>query len=155
MFLRATLTIAVICLFITTAVQSPRAQMPLGEPGRSATYRIADEAVQATSTVETLRVAVGESDTWNGTEGQWLQLDATKKSGARFSVWLLCGAPPASAKPTDAQVLRYLLQEGDARAVEYRHGVTQRPPPDLPSMPAWQRRVALSFSIPRRRNGDY
>lgn len=135
MILRARLTIALSCLILTTAVQSARSEMPLGDPGRSATYRITDQNVEAGSTVENLRVTVGDSETWNGTEGQWLQLDATKKNGARFSVWLLCEAPPASTSSAEATVLRYLLQEGDARPAEYRHGVTQRAV--LPGSGAW------------------
>lgn len=146
MFMRARLTIALGCLIFATTALPARAATPFGEAGRSATYRITETIVVAVSTVESLRVTVGESDTWNGVKGQWLQLDATKQNGAHFSVWLLCGASPTSAKPADAQVLRYLLQEGNARAVEYRHGVTQRAV--LPGSGAWR------FLVPKSASGD-
>jgi hypothetical protein len=122
MFLRTTLTIAAICLFVATVPPSARAQMPLGEPGLSAAYHIGDHRKDATSVVEHFVVTLGLSDAWKGAEGQWLQLEATKKNGDRFSVWALCQGPPTNSQYT---VFRYLLQEGTSVPVEYRHAVTE------------------------------
>lgn len=106
--------------FQAGAAESP----PLGEPGQSARYRIATP-VDAASVVEAVDVSLGAADAWNGRKGQWLRLDAVKFNGESFSVaMLLSEFPPESLAQGHATVLRYIVKEGDARPVEYRHGVT-------------------------------
>lgn len=113
------------------------AATPLGTPGQAALYTLDGGAAPATSLVSELRVSVGAEDTWNGTAGQWLCLEATKRSGETFSVWMLCSAPPAAElNVARATVLRYVLRQGMGVAAEYRHAVTGAAV--LPGSGAWR-----------------
>lgn len=126
MIRRVTLQVLAYGLTLASAAPLAGATPSLGEPGLSATYRIAGQHPDRASAVESLRVALGPSDTWNGREGQWLHLEAAKQNGESFAVWMLCdGLPPARLEEAGAHVLRYLLQQGSTGPVEYRHALTR------------------------------
>jgi hypothetical protein len=72
-----------------------------------------------------------------GGTNQWLQLVAKKISGDQFRFWILSAGYPS---PTFAEakrgILRYVLQEGAARALEFRDAFTHQAV--LPSLGAWR-----------------
>lgn len=127
---------AILSLTLAFAALATPAEAPFGQSGIHATYQFATPLKEATSTVETLRIVLGDEDTWNNVAGQWLCWESTKKSGSRLRVWMLCDSPDA-IQPTSAtsRILRYVLQEGDSQPVEYRNALTKGAV--LPGSGAW------------------
>ena len=108
----------------------------MGAPGLTASYRIAEPTPATSSVVETLSATLGSVERWSGAQGQWLQLKAVKRSSASFEAWLLCADYPSEAlDDARAMVLRYILRQGAAEPVEFRHGVTDLAV--LPTSGAW------------------
>ncbi|MCL4218688.1 MAG: hypothetical protein KJ052_17015, partial [Candidatus Hydrogenedentes bacterium] len=71
-------------------------------------------------------MTLGANDAWQGRQGQWLNLSSVKKNGETFEVWMLCEARPSrNLAEARATSLRYILQQGDERPVEFRHGATK------------------------------
>lgn len=109
--------------------------LPLGPTGLTAIYHMADSNAAA-SVVETLTATLGPQDEWQGTQGQWLYLKATKKSGVSFEVRLLCRSYPSeSLREARRAVLRFVLLKGDEPPMEYRNGLTGLAV--LPATGAW------------------
>lgn len=119
---------------------------PLGEPGLKLTYRHPTGNKLPASVVRTLELHIGTTEQKNGIALQWLQMTATKENGETYALWLLCSDYPAKElNVAQANVLRYILQEGDLKAVEFRHKKTGMA--ILPSTGAWQ------FLLPRPEAG--
>jgi hypothetical protein len=74
-------------------------------------------------------------------------LHATKANGQSFHVWILTDAyPPASLKAARETTARYVVREGDAQALEFRHQLSGAAV--LPSLGAW------SYLFPHAVEGD-
>jgi len=92
-------------------------QGPTGKPGLVATYRHESGGEIPGSVVRTLRLALGPN-------------------GESFSVWILTeGYPPASVTAARETTARYILQEGNTQALEFRHQFSGEAV--LPSLGAW------------------
>ena len=110
---------------------------PLGEPGRTATYRHESENPLPNTVVKNLTVAIGSVQEVKGVLHQWLCLRATKVTGEKFAVWLLGeNLPSESLKIARVTTSRYVLQIGDDIPLEFRDRFTKQPV--LPSLGAWQ-----------------
>lgn len=118
-------------------VDSPvSSQTPIGKPGLVATYRHESGSVLPASVVKTFTLALGALEERNGRLFQWLHLYAAKANGEVFSVWILTNRyPPASVAAARETTARYILQEGTAQALEFRHQFSGEAV--LPSLGAW------------------
>jgi hypothetical protein len=97
-------------------------QAPVGKPGLVAKYRHESGGALPGSVVKTLTLALGPLEEKNGRLFQWLHLYAAKANGESFSVWLLTDRyPPAGVSAAREATARYIVQEGDAQALEFRH----------------------------------
>jgi len=111
-------------------------QGSIGKPGFVATYRHESGGAIPGSVVRTLRLALGPLEEKNGRQFQWLHLHATKANGERFIVWVLTkGYPPASVTAANETTARYILQEGNTQALEFRHQFSGEAV--LPSLGVW------------------
>ena len=119
-------------------------QAPVGKPGLVAKYRHESGGALPGSVVKTLTLALGPLEEGsrragsqkNGRLFQWLHLYAAKANGESFSVWLLTDRyPPAGVSAAREATARYIVQEGDAQALEFRHRFSGEAV--LPSLGAW------------------
>jgi len=111
-------------------------QRPIGKPGLVATYRHESGGAIPGSVVRTLTLALGPLEERNGRQFQWLHLHAAKANGESFSVWILTsGYPPASVRAARETTARYILQEGNTQALEFRHQLSGEAV--LPALGAW------------------
>ena len=109
---------------------------PLGKPGLVAKYRHERSQDIPGSVVETLTLALGSTETRNGTDYQWLRLQATKANGREFTVWILGETfPPVTLGAARRTTARYILREGDSEPLEFRHRFTGAAV--LPVLGAW------------------
>ncbi|MCC6821095.1 MAG: hypothetical protein IT579_10225, partial [Verrucomicrobia subdivision 3 bacterium] len=123
-------------------------QPPLGPSGTKATYVSESAAPLRDTVVKRLVMSLGPVETRVAGSFQWLELDATKATGERFRVWLLANAYPQRTLPLVAtNLVRYVLQEGDAQPREFVHRVTGAPV--LPTTGAWE------FLWPRPEAGEF
>ena len=112
-------------------------QGPIGKPGLVATYRHESDGEIPGSVVRTLRLALGPLEEENGRQYQWLHLSAAKANGEPFSVWILTrGYPPATVTAARETTARYVLQEGNTQALEFRHQFSGEAV--LPLLGAWR-----------------
>ncbi len=87
-------------------------------------------------TGKTFWLAWGRTETQAGRACQWMLLHAIKANGRNFHVWLLsAGYPPESPDQARKNIARYILQEGGAPPLEYRHRLTGEAV--LPSVGGW------------------
>jgi hypothetical protein len=108
------------------AIDSSATTGPLGPPGE-AHYRIARDGVLPGSVVESFVWRRGPVEQQTNQVVQWLQLDATKANGTKFSVWLLCKVePPESLTTAEEAVRRFILQEGNEQPIEFQDQATGR-----------------------------
>lgn len=123
----------------TTFASSAPAQTappPIGPPGRLAHYRNTSQSLPE-SVVSAFSFILGPTETRHGTACQWIELEGTKPGGQQFRVWLLsAGYPALSIKEARGRAFRYILQEGQAEPVEYRHLFTGDAV--LPSVGGWR-----------------
>lgn len=105
-----------------SAFQSKTA--PLGEPGQAAIYHLETSAPIPASAVETITLRLGSVEEKNGAPLQWLQLQNTKGNGAQFRVWFLTDRYPPVLTKGQQSISRYLLQEENDIALEFRHSIT-------------------------------
>ena len=112
-------------------------QEPIGKPGLVATYHHESGGAIPGSVVRTLTLALGPLEEKNGRQFQWLHLQAAKANGQQLGVWILTdGYPPASITAARETTARYMLQEGNTEALEFRHQFSGEPV--LPSLGAWE-----------------
>ena len=115
----------------------PLIRSQLGPPGQVAHYRLQAAATPRDSTVTKVSVGLGAVERQAGADYQWLVLEATKANGKSFRLWLLtAGYPPESAQAAENSIARYILQEGAAKAAEFRHRLTGRAV--LPQLGGWR-----------------
>lgn len=111
-------------------------QEPIGKQGLVATYCHESSGLIPGSVVRTFTLTLGPLEEKKGSQFQWLHLQATKASGEQFNVWILTNRyPPASVTPARETTARYILQEGNTGALEFRHQFTGEAV--LPSLGAW------------------
>lgn len=109
---------------------------PLGTPGATLSFRAATANLPA-SVVKDFRIIIGPVEESNESAHQWMLIQAAKVNGEYFSVWILCNSyPSANLRDAEEQINRYILIEGDDRAVEYSHPRTGAPV--LPATGAWE-----------------
>ncbi len=109
---------------------------PIWKPGLTATYQHESGGLIPDSVVRTLTLVLGPLEEKNSTQFQWLHLQATKSNGEQFNVWILTDRyPPASVTTARETTARYILQEGNSGALEFRHKFTGEAV--LPSLGAW------------------
>jgi len=109
---------------------------PLGASGLRLTYSVFGTKTLPGSVVKTFELALGPVEQRDGAAYQWLQVHATKENRETFTVWLLCSRYPSkSLKIAQAEILRYILQKGDARPVEFRR--KNKDAAVLPNTGAW------------------
>jgi len=131
----------------STAADLTGSQGPIGKPGLVATYRHESAGALRGCVVKTLALSLGPLEERNGRRFQWLCLHAIKANEESFGVWILTnGYPPASVRTARATTARYIVQEGDAQALEFRHQVSGAAV--LPSLGAW------SHLFPRAVEGE-
>ncbi len=108
----------------------------IGKPGLVATYRHESGGAIRGSVVKTLTMSLGPLEERNGRRFQWLCLTATKADEKSFRVWILTeGYPPAGIRTAWETTARYIVQEGDTQALEFRHRFSGKAV--LPSLGAW------------------
>lgn len=96
------------------------AQVP-GRPGDVGIYRYPAGDLVPSSLVTRLELRWGSKHS----DAQWSRLDAYKADGRRFRVWLLTRRSPSrTAGQEESPIQRYLLQEGNEKAVEYQNQFT-------------------------------
>ncbi|MCL4694703.1 MAG: hypothetical protein KJ060_19600 [Candidatus Hydrogenedentes bacterium] len=118
---------------------------PIGPPGLTATYALEQSDSAKPANVIELTMNLGPVDKWNDAVGQWLHLNAVTANGSQFRLWLLSqGWPSSDLKSAQASALRYVLQSGEDRPVEYRHRLTTRAL--LPTNGAWPYLLPRPFS---------
>jgi hypothetical protein len=118
------------------ADSTSRSQGPIGKPGLVATYRQESGGAIRGCVVRTLVLSLGPLEERNGRQFQWLSLHAAKANGESFRVWILTnGYPPASVRAARETTARYIVQEGDTQALEFRHEFSGEAV--LPSLGAW------------------
>ncbi len=123
-------------LLIALSIPLTTVAQPMGTPGEVATYRHARGEGLPRSVVKTFTVALGPVEERLGKPCQWLRLRATKAGGEAFSVWIQSSGYPAEARDLALRsTARYLLQEGDAEPLEFRHRRTKEAV--LPALGAW------------------
>jgi len=111
-------------------------QGPIGRPGLVVTYRHESGGQIPGSVVRTLRLALGPLEEKDGRQFQWLYLNAAKANGETFDVRILTqGYPPASVTAARETTARYIVQEGNTQALEFRHQFSHEAV--LPSLGAW------------------
>ncbi|MCC7374209.1 MAG: hypothetical protein IT581_06120 [Verrucomicrobiales bacterium] len=136
----------VIGLFLVIA--SASGQIPPSNPAPTSPSRLGATGVQyrfelaapaAKAPVQRFALTLGERENGSLGEGQWLRLDATKPDSHGFRLWLLVkpGDRVAPWRLPPASILRYILQEGESTAVEYRDA--SREMAVLPSIVEWGR----------------
>jgi hypothetical protein len=112
-------------------------QEPIGRSGLIATYRYESNGLIPGSVVRTFTLALGPLEEKNGTLFQWLHLQTIKSNGEQFNVWILTDRyPPANLSVARETTLRYILQEGNNKPLEFRHQFTGEAV--LPSLGAWK-----------------
>ncbi len=112
-------------------------QEPIGKPGLVATYVRESGGLIPSSIVQKFKLALGPLEEENGTQFQWLHLQATQVNGERFNVWILTDRyPPTSVTAARETTERYILQEGNAKPLEFRHQFSGKAV--LPSLGAWK-----------------
>jgi len=115
---------------------SVSSRTPIGAPGLVATYRHESGGVLPASIVKTFTLALGALEEKDGRPFQWLRLHAAKANGEVFDVWILTDRyPPASIAAARESTARYIVQEGTAQALEFRHQFSGEAV--LPSLGAW------------------
>ncbi len=118
------------------ATSISRSQGPLGKPGLAATYRHESGDAIRGCVVKTLTLSLGPVEQRNGRPFQWLSLHAAKANGESFRVWILTrGYPPASVGAARETTARYIVQEHDTQALEFRRRFSGAAA--LPSLGAW------------------
>jgi len=118
------------------AVDVTGSQGPIGKPGLAATYRHESGGTLRGCVAKALTLSLGPVEERNGRRFQWLCLHAVKANGTSFRAWILThGYPPADIREARGTTARYLVQEGDAPALEFRHQVSGTAV--LPSLGAW------------------
>jgi hypothetical protein len=114
----------------------------IGKPGLAATYRHESGGALRACVVRTLVLSLGPLEERNGLSFQWLSLHATKANEESFCIWILTdGYPPTSVNAARETTARYIVQEGETPALEFRHQVSGAAV--LPSLGAW------SYLFPR------
>ena len=112
-------------------------QEPIGKQGLVATYRHESAGLIPGSVVRNFTMALGPLEEKQGTQFQWLHLQATKANGEQFNIWILTDRyPPASVKAARETTARYILQEGNTEPLEFRHQFSGEAV--LPSLGAWK-----------------
>ena len=110
---------------------------PDDRTGNQARYRLEKEGDLPVSIVTEFRLTIGPVELRNRNTSQWIQLDSTKADGTRFQIWILCSDyPPRTLAEAKKSTLRYILQEGESRPLEFRHQFTGEAV--LPSVGGWQ-----------------
>ena len=127
-----------VCLLAAfTGEGSALVNPPLGPIGGQATYSLETTTTPRATTVQRLIVKFGTVESRRPGLFQWLELDATKTSGARFRVWLLADAYPQPSLPLAiTNLARYVFQEGEGQPKEFVHRFTGQPV--LPTTGAWE-----------------
>ncbi|HQO36361.1 MAG TPA: hypothetical protein PLG59_16980, partial [bacterium] len=96
-----------------------------GMPRHRLVYNIERSEPLPDSVVKTLRVSFGSVEEQEGKPVQWLCLQGTKSNEERFTVWLLAECyPSASLAAARETTARYIVQEGDNQAIEFRDKFT-------------------------------
>ena len=112
-------------------------QEPIGKPGLTATYRYDSDGLIPGSVVGNFTLSLGPLEKKNSTYFQWLHLQATKSSKEQFNVWILTDSyPPADLTAAQKTTMRYILQEGYSKPLEFRHQLSGEAV--LPSLGAWK-----------------
>lgn len=91
------------------------------EPEQIAVYRLETNDPVPASTVETFTLRLGPIEETAGVSRQWLQLQATKGNGECFRIWILTDRYPPNWSKEQPSIVRYLWQEDEGVAVEYRN----------------------------------
>ncbi|HOX38091.1 MAG TPA: hypothetical protein PL033_08890 [Candidatus Brocadiia bacterium] len=108
-------------------------KIQLGEPGLQGEYRLNEAAAPKGTTVTSFTLALGQA----GDNGQWIILRATKVGGGTFSLRLLASSYPLGDLAASRKTIsRYIFQEGDKQALEFKDRFTGRPV--LPRLGAWE-----------------
>ncbi len=119
-----------------------------GMPRHRLVYNIERSEPLPDSVVKTLRVSFGSVEEQEGKPVQWLCLQGTKSNEERFTVWLLAECyPSASLAAARETTARYIVQEGDNQAIEFRDKFTGKAV--LPSLGAWK------YLFPRTAEGEF
>jgi hypothetical protein len=131
----------------SSAVELTGSQGAIGKPGLTATYRHESGGALRGCVVKTLVLSVGPLEKKEGHPFQWLCLHAVKANQESFRVWILTdGYPPANVGTARETTARYIVQEGDAQALEFRHQGSGAAV--LPGLGAW------SYLFPRVAEGE-
>lgn len=105
--------------------------------GVAATYRLVNAQTPAASTVQSFILSSGLPDDAQSPDQLWINLSATKVSGDRFAIWILGDGFPAAKLPeAQAEIARYIVQEGNDGPLEFRHQTTGRAV--LPVLGGWE-----------------
>lgn len=129
---------------LSQAISSHGENFIFDEPGLTFEYRIDKTGAIPVSNVLTFSLHAGSQESIEGAPYQWLQLRAMKQNGTTFSVWILSNRYPATTVgETKPSIARYLLQEENGPAVEYRHRFTSEAV--LPVLGAWEHLIPRSL----------
>lgn len=136
------ITVFLLCLGMITTTQGIGMASPLGDPGLQGEYHLQESAPPQATTVKAFSVTLGQISE----ERQWMAVQAFKVDGRSFSFWLLASSyPPREIDASRQLIARYIFQEADKEALEFRDAVTGAPV--LPCLGAWP------FLLPRSRSG--
>jgi len=120
---------------------------PIGIPGTRLTYRHSKTEKLPETVVRKFELTVGEVELKDNIPCQWLHLYATKENNEFFNVWLFCSSYPTKlVKNAQKRIARYILQEGKAKPVEFRHQKLKTA--ILPTTGAWE------YLLPRQQGVD-
>ena len=101
---------------------SANGKEPIGKPGLMAMYQHESVSSIPDSVVRNLKLVLGPLEEKNSTQFQWLHLQATKVNGERFNVWILTDRyPPDSLAVAQKATVRYILQEGNNKPLQFCH----------------------------------
>lgn len=144
-FVFSTLLITLASVAKTSAATGTASTFPLGKPGSCWVYQHHSRAKLPGSVARKLVLTTGPIKKQAGVPFQWLQVEATKENQETYRVWFMCsGYPSTDRKNAEKEIFRYVLQQGHAAPVEFRHQRTGLA--ILPTTGAWQ------FLLPRTKN---
>ncbi len=126
-----------LCAFFLSLDIAAGQEYPIGEPDLMVEYRLENDGAIPESVVERVCLRLGPLKEKEGERLQWLRLDGVKTNQERFTIWILSSGYPSTTVEKDEQsIKRYILQEGNRQAVEFRHEYTGEAV--LPALGGWE-----------------
>jgi len=101
------------------ATEKKDQQYPIGKPGRQLTYISKDKELPE-SVVRKFELSLGAVVEKEGTNYQWLRLDAVKENEQTYVIYFLSSEYPSEIlKTAEQNMLRYIVQKGDDNPLEF------------------------------------